>query len=145
MKQKSFKNREVIILFKCPKIDVNEPCDTGNTPLHAAVNNGNLKIVEILLKSASLNINLVNKSCMDATALHLAVWHNFDEIAITLVRNKADPFLKMGADKNALELAKENENQVLAELLLEFYNEEENLRVSFAKKADLNVDKLNNK
>jgi ankyrin repeat protein len=115
---------------------VNEPCDTGNTPLHAAVNNGKLEIVEILLKSKSLDINLTNNSCINATALHLAVWHNFDEIAILLIRNKADPYLKMGTEQNAFELAKENDNIVLAELLMEFYNEGINVRDSIASKAN---------
>ncbi len=115
---------------------MNEPCDTGNTPLHAAVNNGKLEIVEILLKSKSLDINLTNNSCINATALHLAVWHNFDEIAILLIRNKADPYLKMGTEQNAFELAKENDNIVLAELLMEFYNEGINVRDSIASKAN---------
>lgn len=128
------------LIKRCPKIDINEPCDTGNTPLHAAVNNGKIKIVEILLKSTNLNVNLVNDSCMSATALHLAVWHSYDEIAINLVRNKGDPYLKMGTDGlNAFELAKENDNQVLAELLLEFYNEEKNVRESISSSTSNNV------
>jgi ankyrin repeat protein len=120
--------------------------------LHAAVNNGKIKIVEILLKSTNLNVNLVNDSCMSATALHLAVWHSYDEIAINLVRNKGDPYLKMGIDGlNAFELAKENDNQVLAELLLEFYNEEKNVRESISSSTSnkvfvkASVDLNNNK
>ena len=134
-----------IVYFKCPKIDINEPCDTGNTPLHAAVNNGKLKIVEILLKSTHLNVNLVNDSCMNATALHLAVWHSYDEIAITLVRNKADPYLIMGSGVNAFELAKENDNEVLAELLLEFYNETRNVSESIKNKANNSNDNVDKK
>ena len=119
--------------------------------MHAAVNNGKLKIVEILLKSTNLNVNLVNDSCMSATALHLAVWHSYDEIAITLVRNKGDPYLTMGnGGLNAFELAKENNNQVLAELLLEFFNEEKNVRESISSsnkfvKASVDLDNNNNK
>ena len=35
---------------KWPSININEPCDSGNTALHAAVNKGKLDLVEILLR-----------------------------------------------------------------------------------------------
>lgn len=63
---------------------------------------------------------------MDATALHLATWHSHDDIAILLVRNKADPYLKMSTGSNAIDLAKENNNEVLAELLAEFFIDKDN-------------------
>jgi ankyrin repeat protein len=118
---------------------VNQACDSGNTPLHAAVNKGNLALVDILLDSISpttttttdvvsngleqtnkLDVNARNPQCMDATPLHLAVWNNFNEIAIKLVRTNADPGLKMNGQSSAFDLARENANTVLLELLVEF-------------------------
>ena len=90
--------------MKCPQINVNEACDSGNTALHAAVNSAKKEIVEILLGSKNLDINVVNKSCMNATALHLAVWHDSEEIAILLIKNKA------------FDLARENNNTFLLEI-----------------------------
>lgn len=149
---------------KCPCIDLNEACDSGNTALHAAVNKGNLCLVEILLRanedsnnssgqqeqrlkspsltSAStstsssststttdatlassgprLDVNRANLKCMNATPLHLAVWNNYDEIALRLIEAKADPMLKMNGQSSAYDLARENNNQALADLMLEF-------------------------
>lgn len=56
-----------------PPIDVNCPADTGNTPLHAAANNGNVNLVTILLQNPRININSKNPQCEDATPLHLAI------------------------------------------------------------------------
>ncbi|RNA22779.1 hypothetical protein BpHYR1_041616, partial [Brachionus plicatilis] len=97
------------LVKRWPCIDINKECESGNTPLHAAVNKGNLKLVEILLESIEnkvsnklndkkiikLDIDKLNSKCMNATALHLAVWNDFNEIAIKLVQNGADPFLMM--------------------------------------------------
>ena len=85
--------------------------------MHAAVNSNKLNMVEILLTSKSINVNQVNKNCMNASALHLAVWHNFEDIAIQLLRSKADPFAKMDGGKNAYDLANENDNKFLVEML----------------------------
>lgn len=69
-----------------------------------------------------LNVNKQNSKCLNATALHFAVWNDFNEIAIKLVQNGADPFLLMNGQSTAFDLAKENSNQVLCDLLLEYYN-----------------------
>jgi len=58
-----------------PAIDINHVSDTGNTALHAAVNNGSAQLVSIMLKSASINVNCVNTQCENACPLHLAVMH----------------------------------------------------------------------
>jgi len=58
-----------------PHIDVNLAADTGNTPLHAAANTGNDKLVQELLKCSGININCTNPQCENATPLHLAVMH----------------------------------------------------------------------
>lgn len=49
--------------------------DTGNTPLHAAANNGNTELVTMLVKSADIDVNVQNPQCENATPLHLAVMH----------------------------------------------------------------------
>lgn len=58
-----------------PKINVNQAADTGNSPLHAAANNGNTEMVTILVKSPDINVNITNPQCENATAIHLAVMH----------------------------------------------------------------------
>ncbi len=58
-----------------PHPDLDAPADNGNAPLHAAANNGNVVLVTALLKAESLNINVRNPQCDDATPLHLAVMH----------------------------------------------------------------------
>ena len=111
--------------------------------MHAAVNKGNLELVDILLQSLNneiemdetnsneassvfhkkvykLDIDKKNEKCMDSTALHLACWNDFNEIAIRLVQSKADPNLKMNKASNAFDLALENSNQILYELLKEY-------------------------
>ena len=112
--------------------------------MHAAVNKGNLELVDIILQSLNneiesdnnnnseasatinakkiykLDINKINEKCMDSTALHLACGNDFNEIAIRLVQSKADPNLKMNKASNAFDLALENSNQILYELLKEY-------------------------
>ena len=58
---------------------------------------------------------------MNATALHLAVWNDYNEIAIRLIQSDANPNLKMNGLSNAFEMALEKSNQVLYELLNEYY------------------------
>lgn len=122
-------------------------CDSGNTPLHAAVNKGNMNLVEILLQSLEIDlsenadeeydaipnsartsrqrqidVNKINRKCMDATPLHLAVWNDYNEIALKLIQARADPYMKMNGISTAFDLARDNSNEVLFELLHEYYN-----------------------
>ena len=125
------------LIKRCPSIDINESCDSGNTPLHAAVNKGNLELVELLLQSSSqtnvvesvdssgrkvykLDIDKPNPKCMNATALHLAVWNDFNEIAIKLIQANANPYLKMNEMTTVFDLAKESSNEILYDLLVEY-------------------------
>ena len=68
-----------------------------------------------------LDVNKRNEKCMDMTALHLAVFNDYDEIAIRLVQTDADPNLKMKGETSAFSMALENKNQVLYELLGDYY------------------------
>ena len=56
-------------------VDVNRPCDTGNAPLHVAINVGNPKIIQLLVNMPDIDVNRVNPECDDATPLHLAALH----------------------------------------------------------------------
>jgi len=54
---------------------VNVAADSGNTPLHAAVNRADVAAVRQLLSSSDVNVNAVNRECGDATPLLLAAMH----------------------------------------------------------------------
>ena len=56
-------------------MDVNMPCDTGNSPLHVAVNLGNYNLVRVLLNMPDIEVNTENSQCDGATPLHLSVLH----------------------------------------------------------------------
>lgn len=53
-------------------MDVNEKAPSGNTPLHAAVNTGNISMVKLLI-NAGTRVNDWNPDCEGATPLHLAI------------------------------------------------------------------------
>lgn len=89
-----------------PAIDVNQPADTGNTPLHAAANSGNDRLVEILLKCPNIDVNVINPQCESATPLHLAMMHGHKNVVEMLIKAKADWSLKMG-DMTAEDIAKQ--------------------------------------
>ena len=55
-----------------PRVDVNETSPSGNTPLHAAVNTGNVSMVKLLI-SAGAKRDAWNPECEGATPLHLAI------------------------------------------------------------------------
>jgi len=53
-------------------VNVNEQAPSGNTPLHAAINTGNINMVKLLI-NAGTNVNAWNPECEGATPLHLAI------------------------------------------------------------------------
>ena len=55
-----------------PRVNVNEKAPSGNTPLHAAINTGNINMVKLLI-NAGANVNAWNPECEGATPLHLAI------------------------------------------------------------------------
>ncbi|KAK0051744.1 hypothetical protein Bpfe_018751 [Biomphalaria pfeifferi] len=99
-----------------PTLDVNQTAETGNTPLHAAANIGDLQIVELLCQCDRINVNCVNYQCEQATPLHLAVMHGHTEIIECLLKHGADPLLKMG-QTTAVQLAKDLGNSQIISLL----------------------------
>ncbi len=61
--------------IKCGADVVNRAADNGNTPLHAAGNVGDAKMVATLLNVDGIAIDAKNPQCENATPLHLAVMH----------------------------------------------------------------------
>ncbi|KAH9512983.1 hypothetical protein Btru_035527 [Bulinus truncatus] len=97
-------------------VDVNQAADTGNTPLHAAANAGDIEIVELLCECDKINVNCVNIQCEGATPLHLAVMHGHTSIVECLLKHGADPLLKMG-ETTAVQLAKDLDQSQLIPML----------------------------
>jgi len=54
---------------------VNVSADSGNSPLHAAVNRADVAVVRELLKSPNIRVDAVNHECGDVTPLLLAAMH----------------------------------------------------------------------
>lgn len=88
-----------------PRPDVNKPADNGNTPLHAAANNGDVRLVTALLQCPGINVNPANSLCDGATPLHLAIMYGHEHVAEVLLCAGADKKSKM-ADITAQEQAK---------------------------------------
>lgn len=101
-----------------PPLDINHVSDSGNTALHAAVNNGSNQLVSVLLKSPNININCVNTQCENATPLHLAVMHGHFDVVELLLKAGTDTSLKMG-DLTAVDIAREFEHPDILTLLQE--------------------------
>ncbi|XP_071107878.1 uncharacterized protein [Haliotis cracherodii] len=99
-----------------PAINPNQPADTGNTPLHAAANSGNLSLVVELLKCPYVQVSAANPQCEQATPLHLAVMHGHEKVVEVLVEAKADLDAKMG-DLTPSDIARDFGKQDLQELL----------------------------
>ncbi|XP_067026895.1 putative ankyrin repeat protein RF_0381 [Acropora muricata] len=78
-----------------PKADVNEKATSGNTALHAAVNTGNISMVQTLI-NAGVKVNACNAECEGATPLHLAVMGGDSEMVSVLLQAGCDKNAKMG-------------------------------------------------
>lgn len=102
-----------------PRPDVNLPADTGNTPLHAAANNGNAELVRILLQVPWLKVNATNPQCDHATPLHLAAMHGHTGVVELLLENKASCKMMMG-DLEIETIAKDFGHDDIVELLKKY-------------------------
>jgi len=79
-------------LLKKPRVDVNEKAPSGNTALHAAVNTGNISMVQTLINAGAKD-TACNAEREGATLLHLAVMGGNSEMLSAM--------LEAGCDKNA--------------------------------------------
>ncbi|AIL65687.1 Ankyrin repeat protein [Rickettsiales bacterium Ac37b] len=96
-------------------IDVNSRTVNGETPLHFAVNIGNLTMVEKLIKAAA-DINA--KTTQGETALHFAVMKKDIKIIKKLIQYGADVKSKTINRKTALHFAAEKGYTKIAKLLI---------------------------
>eukprot|EP00058_Branchiostoma_floridae_P013878 XP_002599366.1 hypothetical protein BRAFLDRAFT_64276 [Branchiostoma floridae] len=101
-----------------PRPDINLPSCTGNTPLHAAVNAGNVELVKTLVK-AGAEVNTANPQCDSATPLHLAVLHGDKETCEVLLSAGAQVSAEMGG-QTAAHLAADLGHLEIQQLLLTF-------------------------
>jgi ankyrin repeat protein len=82
------------MLVDMPRFDANaQDCD-GNSPLHLAVLRQHTALVELLLGTTGINMELKDHS--GQTALHLAVLHEQDEIVRMLLEQGADLTAQIG-------------------------------------------------
>ena len=85
--KKGDKERVFEILANKDKININYQNENGWTALHFACDEGNLKIVEILIK-AHAELNLINNE--KKTPLHISVSHGYFDISKLLIENNAN-------------------------------------------------------
>jgi len=56
-------------------VDVNRAADSGNAPLHVAASFGDERLVELLLASRHIDVDVSNVGADGATPLHVAIMH----------------------------------------------------------------------
>merc|ERR1740123_762428 len=101
---------KMLIQYGC---DINAHSDKltlSNTPLHAAVNGGNLKMVNAIL-ACNANINVKND--LGLTPLALATLNGQTQIALHLLDKGSDPLIADNEGKTAYIHAKELMNDEL--------------------------------
>lgn len=76
------------------KLSLSEPCESGNSALHAAANLNHSECLKLLLQSGAVDVSQKNPDCEGATPLHLAVMQGNKECVELL--------LKAGADTSSL-------------------------------------------
>ncbi|EMO61788.1 ankyrin repeat protein [Leptospira borgpetersenii serovar Pomona str. 200901868] len=103
------------------KLDVNEPSNSSETPLHKASYRGYDKIVKLLLENGAkvnpLTKKLSNLSSGGDTPLHYAVLSGKLSTAKILLEHGADKTIKDGDGKTPLDIAKKKGDKELIELL----------------------------
>ncbi|KAF6032477.1 FAM220A [Bugula neritina] len=99
-------------------MDVNRPCDTGNSPLHVAVNLGNYNLIQLLLNMPDIQVDRENSQCDGATPLHLAILHGSADTVRMLLKAKANPN-KLMAGQSAIAMADEFGHSHITAILCE--------------------------
>lgn len=101
--------------------------ENGDTPLHLAVKNNHITIIEKLLENNSLDLNLQNKD--GETPLHIAAQNGYTEITEKLLKNNSvDSNLQDIIGENPLHAAAEHGWIKIVEKLLESSSADPNLQ-----------------
>lgn len=66
-------------------LPVNQPGESGNTPLHTAANWNYVDCIQVLLTKGNADVNITNPQCDNATPLHVAVMQGHLEASKMLV------------------------------------------------------------
>jgi len=93
-----------------------QPNNGGVTPLHVAAYNGHSEVVEWLVQFGGVDVNLQDTSTED-TALHVAVEENNVKTVKKLLELGADERKQNADGKTALDIAEEENNQLLIDIL----------------------------
>ncbi|CAA6802574.1 MAG: Unknown protein [uncultured Sulfurovum sp.] len=116
-------NYEIIELLLQRGMDINTKEAYGNTPLFYAIENDDLKLVQLLIKEKA-DVNLLNDLLAKVSPLLLAVYLNRIEIAKLLIENGADINFQCDIHLESEDdfisvyaLANEHDDQILADYL----------------------------
>ncbi len=97
------------------KVDVNAKNICGNTPLHCAIINKNIKSVRILLKTKDIDVNIQNNE--GNTPLHLAIKYNLNDGLIELlIDSGANIYITNKQEKFPLEVKFEYDASLICNL-----------------------------
>ncbi|KAL8991707.1 MAG: hypothetical protein Q9169_007725 [Polycauliona sp. 2 TL-2023] len=91
--------------------------DKGDSPLHLACSYRLLELMETLLSTQDIHLDL--KNCAGNTCLWKAALHNFPDMVGMLLRKGADPNKLTDYDQTALHIAAAHGHQTIALLLLQ--------------------------
>ncbi|XP_072168065.1 uncharacterized protein [Diadema setosum] len=105
-------------------LPVNEPGESGNTPLHTAANWNYVDCIQVLLTRGNADVNIPNPQCDDATPLHLAVMQGHLEASEALVSAGADIAARMNGI-TPLQLAADMGHRDIHKLLLRWSGQAE--------------------
>jgi len=110
-------NEEIVKLLLEKNSKINALDSLRETPLHKASRENHIGTALILLKDENIKINLQNSS--NETALHIACENNFENLAQSLIVNKADIAIKDEENRTALHLACKAGSTRIVKLLLD--------------------------
>lgn len=107
------------LLVKKGGLIIDEPSDRGLTPFLLAVLNGHLLVVRYLLQIPEVDI--MKRTHEDGTALHLAIYSNFKQIAIALLEDsRTDPNALMSNSFSTIYMAARYDRTEIFQQLIKY-------------------------
>ncbi len=106
---------EVLVPLLALKLDPNYRDNRGRSYLDLAIHSDNKDVMEVLVDSKKLNLD--SQDPEGNTALHLAVINVKPALAQVLINGGASKKIKNKKGQTPLELAKQDKNKKLLELL----------------------------